>query len=341
MVSEDGDIGVAGSSSIAPRRSGRTRRQAVYKTDSPPPDHGPKRLEQVAYVSGEELGLGAGGGVQVHVHPVAMALMSFHAHLTRTEVIGYLGGVVRQVGDGVEVVVAEAFPVQGLNERALAKTGRSAYAEVEVDPESSVEVVGRVVAKGLLVVGWYHSHPDAGFTVEPSRVDIENQDNYQNYMFQEQAFVAVIVAPYNEDLPDHKPDVAFFRVWNGETPLRVPYKVGAGVEGLDEYWRLGGTGFPTEAFVAECYNLIAGYGAFAKRVRLETEWRGGILGLHKLHGALCDLVGDDEKGMRFRECIQGVLQAVEVAWRESGQRDEERKARNREAVKRRKRGRKR
>lgn len=288
-----------------------------------------------------------------------MAMVTLHSHLTRTEVIGYLGGSIQQTPSSTNIVIAEAFPAQALTDRALARSGRSAYTEVEIDPESSVEVMARVSGKGLQVVGWYHSHPDASFTVEPSRVDIENQANYQRYIFKDSPFVAAIVAPYNEELPDHNPDVLFFQVHDGDeqdTPIRLPFNVDTipsqptqlHTGALAEYARADAR-FPVDAFVAESLNLVSCYALFTKRVRLEREWRGGVDCVDKLRNALATLADERERDSeqmrddkrRFLEGVQCVMDSIEAAWAESARKDDERTARNREAARRRKRGRKR
>lgn len=285
------------------RRSSRVRNRATTATvvDMPdsPPGSGLGRLEQIPYSSTEDLGLQneVVANMKVKVHPVAMMLMNVHAHLTKMEVIGYLGGAVYQPrerpGETV-VIVAEAFATRALTDKDLASTGRNAYMEVEMNPESSVEVLDCIQAKGLQVVGWYHSHPDACFTVEPSRVDIENQDNYQRLLFKERPFVAAIIAPYNEDLPDHCSALEFFSVWGGEIPLRLPYVVDtlADVPSnvLPGYWKESKRSYPLSTVKDECRVLVDEHKASTKRVRLANEWRDGKSCVDKLRGALMELV---------------------------------------------------
>lgn len=350
------------SSHPPPRRSTRQRNPTNHFTitaepsqsqhDSADDDASPNRLEQVDCLSPVDLGLpptNPAYRLNIVVHPVAMALVSFHAHLTRTEVIGYLAGAVRTTSNSIDVSIAEAFPAQALNDRALARSGRSAYTEVEIDPESSVEVMNRITGKGLTVVGWYHSHPDASFTVQPSRVDIENQFNYQQYIFKDIPFVAAIVAPYNEDLPDHNPDFQFFCVHDEQVPVKISYSVNLlAAHGLENY-EPGNVRFPIEAFVAESFNLISNYAQFAKRVRLERDWRNGVLGVDKLRSALsgvvCDLTEDGEQvgacKQQFLSSVSCIMDSVERSWKESAERDEERRERNRRGAKRKKRSRQR
>lgn len=342
-----------------PRRSSRVRNRPDHYTiraSSPTTpaleedeEETPNRLEQIDCISARDLGLPEthpASRLRIVVHPIAMALISFHAHLSRIEVIGYLGGAVRHSADGVDVLIAEAFPAQGLNERALASTGRNAFAEVEIDPESSVEVMNRLQQKKLQVVGWYHSHPDAGFTVQPSRVDIENQSNYQQFIFKDLPFVAAIIAPYNENLPDHNPDVQFFSVHEEETPLKLPFTVGIpDGDGLDGYAFANAERFPLDAFIAESLTLVSSLWDFAKRVRLDRDWREGVLGLDKLRRTLqsilnemttdCEQVRNNRQN--YLESVKYVMDEVDQRWTESGKKDDEKRARNRQANKKKKR----
>lgn len=320
--------------SAPPRRSSRIRNRptpfAIPSSASVPgiddagddSDGTPHRLEQIDCISPADFGLDPShpsSRLRVWVHPVAMALISLHAHMSRTEVIGLLGGTIIQTGSSDEslthVIVAEAFPAQGIADRVLAKSGRNAFSEVELDPESSVEVISRINQKNLQVVGWYHSHPDKAFSVEPSRVDIENQANYQHLLFKDCPFIAAIIAPYNEDLPDHNPQFQFFHVYQQDVPIKLPYKVRCldfsssssllydrhdigtldveqVINALRGYRFADAAKFPMEDFVAECFTLISHYWCFPKRYRLDQEWKDGIKMFQKLRSCLKSVIDD-------------------------------------------------
>lgn len=49
--------------------------------------------------------------------------------------------------------------------------------QCEMDPVSQTQASERLAAKGLSVVGWYHSHP--AFDPNPSVRDIDTQAKYQ------------------------------------------------------------------------------------------------------------------------------------------------------------------
>eukprot|EP00178_Gracilaria_changii_P001271 TRINITY_DN1177_c0_g1_i1.p1 TRINITY_DN1177_c0_g1~~TRINITY_DN1177_c0_g1_i1.p1 ORF type:complete len:352 (+),score=56.82 TRINITY_DN1177_c0_g1_i1:138-1193(+) len=320
------------------RRSTRTRRQTepftveVDQRTAAKLTPKEQRLEQLPYCTAEQLGIDPLTVPYIRVHPVALALITFHAHLTKTEIIGYLGGFVTHVGTRCEILVAEAFPARQVKPSDLAKTGRSAFSEVEALPESTIEIASRVEAKGMRVVGWYHSHPDETFTTEPSRVDIENQQNYQQHVYKDDPFVAAIIAPYNEQLPDHHPDIQFFRVSADEVPLQMPFEVCYARLAQHLHPRTpGAITFPLDAFMGECYDLISEYSAFGRRARLEKEWRHQVLGFVKLKRALHEIVQSQqlsEQEQLYRSAVDSLVLAVERAWTESSEQELERRRQN-------------
>ena len=267
--------------------------------DSLPED----RLNQISYRSSVTLETSSiptcFRDLKVQIHPVAAAVLSIHSHMARTEVIGYLAGAVYDR----TLLIAEAVPAEAVGERVLARTGRSALSEVEMDPGSAAEVCDRVSARGLQVVGWYHTHPASNFSAEPSLVDLENQLNYQRYMFSDAPFVAIIVAPYSDGLPDHRPDVEVFWVATEKdkdseeedlVPIRIPTHIKElpQVEVLSQYEIALANRSLMEAFSTECVTLISTYAGFGKRVKLCDMWKDDITGIQKLRNVLNDVVSN-------------------------------------------------
>ncbi|KAF9161355.1 hypothetical protein DFQ26_004652 [Actinomortierella ambigua] len=124
---------------------------------------------------------------RVVVSSDTMVVMDFHAHLAHTEIIGLLGGVYDEVA--MELRIDSVFPCKSLS------TGL----QCEMDPTSEMEARDYFEQRGMVVVGWYHSHPT--FEPNPSIRDIENQVNYQDLFRRPQdgiePFVGVIVSPYD------------------------------------------------------------------------------------------------------------------------------------------------
>lgn len=317
-------------SGITPRRRRSERKQSSEDFDEDEENH----LDQIS--------LEEGGKLKMRVHPCAVAMMQLHVHLSKTEVIGYMGGFV--LGEGI-IDVAEAFPAVCVQPKEMTRSGRSAYREVEMQPESDVELRSRIESKGLTVVGWYHSHPDRKFTVEPSRVDIENQHNYQNLLFKNTPFVATILAPYNEDLPDAMGAMDCFYVADDEdTPLRVPYEIVYPSRPQTSQFaayraHLADRLLPDVDLQAQGFDLIMKGAEFRQRMHLLSEWRNGRRYVDKLQDCLSKLLptppeegqasGNTENdsrnnemrafNVRLNELFAEFINLINEAWPESPQ----------------------
>ncbi|KAJ1956665.1 hypothetical protein EC988_001229 [Linderina pennispora] len=143
------------------------------------------------------------GGAQpfaVRVSARALALMDLHAHLMYTEIIGLLGG--RFSADTRRLDVDIAFPCHST----------STTTECEMDPASEVEARRVFAARGMQVVGWFHSHPT--FEATPSVRDIHNQHAYQVLCRQSdiEPFVGLIVSPPGGSGPHGVSDINVFYV---------------------------------------------------------------------------------------------------------------------------------
>ncbi|CAK4742652.1 unnamed protein product [Aphanomyces euteiches] len=132
---------------------------------------------------------------EVRVHPDAVFVCDLHSHLAVCEIIGFLGG--RYDEKLNTMFIHAAFPC-----RSLMIDGDDGSTDVEMDPESEIELRELIRKSNLDVVGWYHSHPS--FAPDPSVRDIENQSNYQQLFQRDTAqetsrepFVGLIVGTYD------------------------------------------------------------------------------------------------------------------------------------------------
>uniref|UniRef100_A0A4W3GCR8 MPN domain-containing protein n=1 Tax=Callorhinchus milii TaxID=7868 RepID=A0A4W3GCR8_CALMI len=111
-------------------------------------------------------------------------LLDFHCHLTRSEVVGYLGG--RWDTSTQLLTILRAFPCRV---RLGDKDSASAVEE---------EICQNLFLRGLSLVGWYHSHPFS--QALPSLQDIDSQMDYQLKLQGStnsfQPCLALICAPY-------------------------------------------------------------------------------------------------------------------------------------------------
>jgi proteasome lid subunit RPN8/RPN11 len=191
----------------------------------------------------------------VVVDPAAFAIMSLHAHLCTDEVIGWMAG---RLADTL-IEIKAAFPVKALAH----ENGRI---NVEMDPEHALQVRCEIEDKGLVIVGWYHSHPT--FEATPSLMDIENQVSYQDISLGH--FIGGIMSPY---LSAHKMEGLFTifhvkknseeRKRNGHHP---PYAVKFSVTGAEV----------EKECVQQARELVKEYRGHRRFVQLEKRWKKGI-----------------------------------------------------------------
>ncbi|XP_062452028.1 MPN domain-containing protein isoform X4 [Rhea pennata] len=92
-----------------------------------------------------------------------LLLLDFHSHLTRSEVVGYLGG--RWDTNTQLLTVLRAFPC------------RTRLGDAESAAAVEEEICQSLFLRGLSLVGWYHSHPSG--PALPSLHDIDAQMDYQ------------------------------------------------------------------------------------------------------------------------------------------------------------------
>ena len=113
--------------------------------------------------------IGAKQPFRVIVRPEAAFVADAHAHMCKNEIIGFLAGKWHAKERVVEI--AAAYPCRSLSDTA------NQDVNVEMDPVSELQIRHIINARGLDIVGWYHSHPT--FQSDPSVRDIENQTAYQ------------------------------------------------------------------------------------------------------------------------------------------------------------------
>ncbi|XP_012691590.1 histone H2A deubiquitinase MYSM1 [Clupea harengus] len=151
---------------------------------------------------------------QVIVSAEALVVMDMHAHVSMAEVIGLLGGAYLEEEKVLKISAAE--PCNSLS------TGM----QCEMDPVSQTQASERLAAKGLSVVGWYHSHP--AFDPNPSVRDIDTQAKYQSYFSRGGApFIGMIVSPYNPSNPSPVSQTTCLVVSEEEGPSgtqKLPYR---------------------------------------------------------------------------------------------------------------------
>nr|XP_046248835.1 histone H2A deubiquitinase MYSM1 [Scatophagus argus] len=151
---------------------------------------------------------------QVIVCAETLLIMDMHAHVSRAEVIGLLGGIFSEEEKVLKICAAE--PCNSVS------TGL----QCEMDPVSQTQACDVLSSLGFSVVGWYHSHPS--FHPNPSVRDINTQDQFQSYFSRGGApFIGMIVSPYDPANPSPHSQTTCLLVKESQEPSgpqKLPYR---------------------------------------------------------------------------------------------------------------------
>ncbi|XP_038162854.1 histone H2A deubiquitinase MYSM1 isoform X2 [Cyprinodon tularosa] len=151
---------------------------------------------------------------QVIVCAETLLIMDMHAHVSRGEVIGLLGGTFNKEEKILEICAAE--PCNSVS------TGL----QCEMDPLSQTQACDVLSSLGFSVVGWYHSHPS--FQPNPSVRDINTQDQFQSYFSRGGApFIGMIVSPYDSANTSPHSQITCLLVKENKEPSgqnKLPYR---------------------------------------------------------------------------------------------------------------------
>ena len=132
--------------------------------------------------------------MKIYLSFQALFLMNVHAHLFKSEIIGYTSGYVVKEGNSQMLFSYDALMCQPLGNIDADRTKT-----VEMDPDSGSMAMMKAAERGQDIVGWYHSHPT--FEVSPSNIDVENHKAYHELFANDQKpFVGFIVGPYYKDM---------------------------------------------------------------------------------------------------------------------------------------------
>ncbi|KAG6452116.1 hypothetical protein O3G_MSEX007476 [Manduca sexta] len=100
----------------------------------------------------------------VRAHVSALLAMDWHAHLSRAEVMGLVGGEYDERGaDCVDVRLRSYAPA----------AAAAAATHCDMCPVSQAAAAARLCGRGQAAAAWHHSHPS--FAAAPSRVDLRTQ----------------------------------------------------------------------------------------------------------------------------------------------------------------------
>ncbi|KAM6938496.1 histone H2A deubiquitinase MYSM1 [Lycodopsis pacificus] len=245
---------------------------------------------------------------QVIVCAETLLIMDMHAHVSRGEVIGLLGGTFNEEQRVLKICAAE--PCNSVS------TGL----QCEMDPLSQTQACDVLSSLGLSVVGWYHSHPT--FHPNPSVRDINTQDQFQSYFSRGGApFIGMIVSPYDPANPSPHSQTTCLLVKESQEPSgpqKLPYR----------FDFLSSQDIPDwEQTLRRAQWIIYKYCQTAGSVQMERFFRkdSHLTCLEKMLSSLARYMEPlpDEEGDPFLTRIQALFQADFIAQEQPSDQEEE------------------
>lgn len=221
----------------------------------------------------------------------ALLLMDFHCHLTTSEVVGYLGGRWNQKTQHLTIV--SAFPC------------RCRLADSKKAPMIEEEIRQAISASGLILVGWYHSHPFS--QASPSVKDIDCQMSYQlcmkgsgsNYF----PCVGVIIAPYNRERTKKESACRMYMVMPPLDDQPSDY----GIPMIVKY-SLQKNLSVTEELLSEMKAVTDFYRGGPDWIKFRQSWQPTLTYLDKLKGSLVSKLPEDQmENGTFLEFVQHLI----------------------------------
>jgi len=212
----------------------------------------------------------------VSVTSNSLLLMDFHCNLTKSEVIGYLGG--RWDTNKQHLSIEQVFP-------AFCRLGDS-----EKSPLVEEDIRQNMRAKQLTLVGWYHSHPFS--QCDPTLHDIDCQMSYQLKMrgsgSMYQPCLAFILSPFDRSSSSLDSQIqAFWVMPNLEHPAayNIPMHVTFSIERDTSL---------TEEILADMKHLSEYYSGAQDKLNLKDKWKETITYLEKIRASMKSKLPEDQ-----------------------------------------------
>ncbi|XP_048778445.1 MPN domain-containing protein-like isoform X2 [Ostrea edulis] len=221
----------------------------------------------------------------------ALLLMDFHCHLTSREVVGYLGGKWNQ--NTQHLTIVGSYPCKCRE----ADSKKAAIVEEEIRHLMN--------AAGLILVGWYHSHPFS--QANPSVKDIDCQMSYQlcmkgsgsNYF----PCVGVIIAPYNRQRIKKESACRMYMVMPPLDEQPSDYGIPMIVK-----FSLQKNLSVTEELLSEMKAVTDFYFGTPDWLKFRQSWQPTITYLDKLKGSLATKLPEDQmENGTFLEFVQHLI----------------------------------
>ncbi|XP_066131667.1 MPN domain-containing protein isoform X8 [Saccopteryx bilineata] len=223
-------------------------------------------------------------------------LLDFHSHLTRSEVVGYLGG--RWDINSQMLTVLRAFPCRS-------RLGHvDTAATMEEEPHLCPQIYQSLLLRGLSLVGWYHSHPHS--PALPSLQDIDTQMDYQLRLQGSsngfQPCLALLCSPYYSG--NLGPESKISPFWVMPPPEQRPSDYGIPMDVEMAYVQ---DSFLTNDILHEMMLLVEFYKGAPDLVRFQEPWNQEHTYLDKLKISLASRMPKDQGLCHVLEQVYSVL----------------------------------
>ncbi|XP_048197914.1 MPN domain-containing protein isoform X2 [Perognathus longimembris pacificus] len=217
-------------------------------------------------------------------------LLDFHSHLTRSEVVGYLGG--RWDINSQMLTVLRAFPC------------RSRLGDLDTAASTEEEIYQSLFLRGLSLVGWYHSHPHS--PALPTLQDIDAQMEYQLRLQGSsngfQPCLALLCSPYYPGNPGPESNISPF--WVMPPPEQRPSDYGIPMDVEMAYIQ---DSFLTNDILHEMMLLVEFYKGAPDLVSFQEPWSQEHSYLDKLKISLASRTPKDQGVGHVLEQVCSVL----------------------------------
>ncbi|MXQ83867.1 hypothetical protein E5288_WYG002382 [Bos mutus] len=226
----------------------------------------------------------------VAVSSNVLFLLDFHSHLTRSQVVGYLGG--RWDINSQMLTVLRAFPC------------RSRLGDAETAATVEEEIYQSLLLRGLSLVGWYHSHPHS--PALPSLQDIDKQMDYQLRLQGSsngfQPCLALLCSPYYSGNPGPESKISPF--WVMPPPEQRPSDYGIPMDVEMAYVQ---DNFLTNDILHEMMLLVEFYRGAPDFIRFQEPWNQEHTYLDKLKISLASRMPKDQGLGHMLEQVYSLL----------------------------------
>lgn len=273
----------------SPPASGGRKRPAVRSRQSIKytmltPDSDPHTLVELVNFST----LGKMQPFSIDVSTNCLLLMDYHCHLTNSEVVGYLAGKFDPQSHHMKIV--QAFPC------------RCRFADKENAPKVEEEIRNAISQRGLVLVGWYHSHPS--YQPDPSVQDIANQLKYQSILQHENApygpCLGIIVSPYDNYRPTKESIMRAFWVQSTADSNKLDVPMLMNITSHQDQ-------FLTQDLLNELRWMWSFYKGSPDTINFHNVWHGNQSYLDKVKSSLIKKFPTDQADGRFLEFIHTLL----------------------------------